>query len=101
MFLIILVGGKIGEKNGQKKSSRELKLVFDIRFVNGSLFIGKDVDDDDDDDGIVLKGNMLNNYDVFNFVFMEVGNEEDDFKFEEEVLMFLRFIEKFYWLLEN
>lgn len=96
-----MVGGKIGEKNGQKKSSRELKPVSDTRLVNGSSSTGKDVDDDDDDDGTVLKGNMLNNYDASNFVSTEVGNEEDDFKPEEEVLTPSRLTEKLYRLLEN
>lgn len=68
-----MVGGKIGEKNDQKKSSRETKPISDSRLVNGSASTGKD---DDDNDGTVLKDNTLNNYDACNFVPTEGGNEE-------------------------
>ena len=88
-----MVGGTIGEKNDQKKSSRETK----SRLLNGSSSSGKD---DDDDDGAVLKDNMLNNYDASNFVSTEGGNE-DDLKAEEKVLSPSRFTEKLYGLLEN
>lgn len=96
--LITLVGGKIGDKNDQKNSSKETKPVSDSRLVKGR----KDDDNDDDDAaGAVLEDNMSNNYDASNFVSTEGGNEEDGLKSEEEVLSPSRLTEKLYGLLEN
>ena len=95
-----MVGGRIGEKNDHKKSSRETKPVSDSRVVNESSSTSND-GDDDDDDGAYLKDNMLNNYDASNFVSTEVGNEEDDLKPEEDVLSPSRLTGKLYGLLEN
>lgn len=98
--LITLVSDKIAKKNDQKNSSREIKPVSESRLVNGSASIAKnDVGDDDDD--AVLKDNVSNNYDAFNFASTGGGNEEDGFKPDEEVLSPSRLTEKFYGLLEN
>ena len=98
--LITLVSDKIAKKNDQKNSSREIKPVSESRLVNGMSSIGKnDVGDDDDD--AVLKDNVSNNYDAFNFASTGGGNEEDGFKPDEEVLSPSRLTEKFYGLLEN
>ena len=95
-----MVSDKIAKKNDQKNSSREVKPVSESRLVTGSASIGKnDVGDDDDD--AVLKDNMSNNYDAFNFASTGGGNEEDGFKPDEEVLSPSRLTEKFYGLLEN
>lgn len=97
--LITLVSDKIAKKNDQKNSSREIKPVSESRLVNGSASIGKnDVGDDGD---AVLKDNVSNNYDAFNFASTGEGNEEDGFKPNEEVLSPSRLTEKFYGLLEN
>ena len=96
-----MVGGKIGEKNDQKKSSRETKPVSDSRVVKGGSPTSKDGDDDDNDDAAFLEDNMLNNYDASNFVSTEGGNEEDDLKPEEDVVSPSRLTGKLYGLLEN
>ena len=95
-----MVGGKIGEKNDQKNSSKETKPVSYSWSLNESSSTGKDDDgddddDDDDDDGAGLKDNLSNNYDASNFDSTEGGNEE------EEVSSPSRLTEKLYGLLEN